>query len=152
MKLGLHTTSMTSKKNLGQKIFLTPQGGFCTQKTPFWLKNGLLSLYLPNAAIIFPNFWYGSFSFGLLWENHTLYAGKILIWRIFGPPQRGWDLWFSLRSFVRPSVCPFVRERSQNQFIGIFWFLAESWGFLMRRKWHFRIVPQKSRPASFGPI
>ena len=31
-----------------------------------------------------PNFWYGSCSNGLLWENHTLCAGKILIWRKFG--------------------------------------------------------------------
>ena len=28
-----------------------------------------------------PNFWYGSCSDGSLSENHTLYAGKILIWR-----------------------------------------------------------------------
>ena len=27
-----------------------------------------------------PNFWYGSCSYGPLSENHTLYAGKILIW------------------------------------------------------------------------
>ena len=31
-----------------------------------------------------PNFWYGSCSYGPLWENHTLYTGKILIWRKFG--------------------------------------------------------------------
>ena len=31
------------------------------------------------------NFWYGSCSYGVLWENHTLYAGKILVWRNFGP-------------------------------------------------------------------
>ena len=30
-----------------------------------------------------PNFWYGSCSYGVLWENHTLYAGKILVWRNF---------------------------------------------------------------------
>ena len=29
---------------------------------------------------------------------------------IFGPPQRGWDLWFSLRSSVCPCVCPCVRS------------------------------------------
>ena len=28
-----------------------------------------------------PNFWYGSCSYGPLLENHTLYAGKILIWQ-----------------------------------------------------------------------
>ena len=37
-------------------------------------------------------------------------------WPFFGPPQRGWDLWFSLR----PCVRSFVRKRSQNPFIGIF--------------------------------
>ena len=44
-----------------------------------------------------PNFWYGSCSYGLLWENHTLYAGKILIWRnlvhlrpFFG---QNWQFW-----------------------------------------------------------
>ena len=31
-----------------------------------------------------PNFWYGSCSYGVLLENHTLYAGKILVWRNFG--------------------------------------------------------------------
>ena len=31
-----------------------------------------------------PNFWYGSCSYGVLWKNHTLYAGKILVWRNFG--------------------------------------------------------------------
>ena len=31
-----------------------------------------------------PNFWYGSCSYDPLWENHTLYTGEILIWRIFG--------------------------------------------------------------------
>ena len=29
---------------------------------------------------------------------------------IFGPPQRGWDLWFSLRSSVCASVCAFGRD------------------------------------------
>ena len=81
---------------------------------------------------------------------------KFLFWQknrghfrtLFGPPQRGWDLWFSLRPFVRPSV----RQRSQNPFIGIFWFLAQSWAFLMQGKWHFRILPEKSRLAVFGPF
>ena len=33
---------------------------------------------------------------------------------LFGPLQRGWDLWFSLRAFVhscvRPCVCPCIRS------------------------------------------
>ena len=54
--------------------------------------------------------------------------------------------------YVRPSVRPSVTQRSQNPFIGIFWNLAQSWGFLMRRKWRFRILPEKSRLARFGPF
>ena len=37
-----------------------------------------------------PNFWYGSCSYGPLWENHTLYAGKILIWQNFGHLTKIW--------------------------------------------------------------
>ena len=37
MKLGLHTTSITSKKNW-IKIFFDPPGGFCTPKNPFLAK------------------------------------------------------------------------------------------------------------------
>ena len=64
----------------------------------------VFDLQFPNAAMNLPNFWYGaslnfesfretnhtvscwygSCSYGPLWENHTLYTGKILIWRIFG--------------------------------------------------------------------
>ena len=44
----------------------------------------VFGLSLPKAAMNLPNFWYGSFSYGPLWENYTLYAGKILIWRNFG--------------------------------------------------------------------
>ena len=51
-------------------------------------------------------------------------------------------------AFVRASV----RKRSQNLFIGFFLFLVQSWGFLMRRKWHFRILPKKSCLARFGSI
>ena len=29
--------------------------------------------------------WYGSCSYGPLWENHTLYGGKILVWWNFSP-------------------------------------------------------------------
>ena len=32
-----------------------------------------------------PNFWYASCSYGVLWENYILYAGKILVWQNFGP-------------------------------------------------------------------
>ena len=39
---------------------------------------------IPKAAMNLTNFWYGSCSYGLLWENHTLCARKILIWQSFG--------------------------------------------------------------------
>ena len=61
----------------------------------FWQLWGILA-YL-NAAMNLPNFWYGRCSYGHLWENHTLYAGKILIWRnlvhirpFFG---QNWQFW-----------------------------------------------------------
>ena len=41
-------------------------------------------LELPNTAMNLPNFLYGSCSYGPPCEIHTLYAGKILIWRNFG--------------------------------------------------------------------
>ena len=39
-----------------KKISFAPQGGFWPKKTPFWLKNGLLSLYLRNRASDFDDF------------------------------------------------------------------------------------------------
>ena len=41
------------------------------------------------------------------------YNFQILLWNlaIFGPPHRGWDLWFSLRPSVRPYVRPSVRTQ-----------------------------------------
>ena len=56
-------------------------------KAIFWPKLTVLRVFdlkLPNAAMNLPNFWYGSCSYGPLWENHTVYAWKILIWWIFG--------------------------------------------------------------------
>ena len=53
----------------------------------FWPKLTVFSVFdlqLPNAAMNLPNFWHGSCSYGFLWENHTLYAWKILILRNFG--------------------------------------------------------------------
>ena len=67
MKLGLHTTSMTSKKKLGQKIFSTPQGGFCTQKNPFLAEKWTFEpISSKRRAIIFSNFWYGNYPYGFL--------------------------------------------------------------------------------------
>ena len=68
--------------------FFDPQNGQKWSKFGhFWPKQPFLSvfgLYLPNAAINFHNFWYGNYPCGLLWENHSVYAGKILRWPKFG--------------------------------------------------------------------
>ena len=67
---------------------------------------------------------------------------------VIGPPPLALgDLWFRLR----PCVCVSVTARSQNPFIGFFWFFAQSCGLWMWRKWHFRILAKKSRFRRFGP-
>ena len=51
----------------------------------FWPKLTVLIVFdlkLSKTAMNLPNFWYGSCSYGP--QNHTLYAGKLLIWWIFG--------------------------------------------------------------------
>ena len=45
----------------------------------------------PNAAMNHLYFWYGIFFYGLLWENHSLYAGKTLIWRNFDHSSHFWQ-------------------------------------------------------------
>ena len=55
----------------------------------------------------------------------------------------------SVRSCVRPSVCVFVHFRSQNPFIGLFYFLAQSCGII---NLVFAIPGQKlSKIAHFAP-
>ena len=49
----------------------------------FWSKLTFLclfGLYLSNASINLPSFWYGNCSYRLLWTIHTLYARKLLGW------------------------------------------------------------------------
>ena len=53
------------------------------------------------------------------------------IWSFIGPPRSSWDLLNHVRARM------YVRWRSRNLFIGLFWFLAQIWGFPMRRKWQF---------------
>ena len=135
-------------------------GPFLVQICPFLVKNQYFGLYLPSGPLNFADFWYRNLYYGLLLENWGLGFWKNLalsilgpFWSkfaLFGPPQRGWGIWFSLRPAVGACVRSFVRQRSQNPFIGFFLFLAQSWGFLMRRRWHFRILPEKSRLADLG--
>ena len=120
-----------SKLFYGMNFLFRSKFRFYCQKKPIFVKKWL--------------FWpfFGSFSAprmskNQIKQNSTYKNLTNNVYKLFGPPHRGWDLWFSLRSSVRP----FVTERSQNPFIGIFWFLAESWGFLMQRKWHFQILAQ----------
>ena len=85
---------------------------------------------------------YHSLDFVALWKLVT----------IFWSPATGvGDLWFRFRPSVCPSVRSSVRSRSQNPFIGFFWFFAQSCGLWMQRKWHFRILAKKSRFCRFGP-
>ena len=88
-KLGLHTTLMTIE-NILVKIFLTLPGGF-VPKIPLWRKNGLLSLYRPNAAINVHSFWYGDYPCSIYylrklwcicWEN-----SRSPFWWLFLPPK-----------------------------------------------------------------
>ena len=61
---------------------------------------------------------FGSCSHGFLWENHTLYAGKILIWQNFGHLRptfdrflpkltvlRVFDLWFPTTAMNLSNFC-----------------------------------------------
>ena len=50
------------------------------------------------------------------WPTHDF----CIIALLFGPLHCGWDLWFSLRLFVRFSVRSYVWGRSQNPLTGIF--------------------------------
>ena len=72
-----------------------------------WLFLEFLTYNFPTPLWIFLIFWYGNCCYGLLWENHTLYAGKILIWRnlvllrpFFG---QNWQFWeFLTYNFQNP--------------------------------------------------
>ena len=75
------------KKKFGWKNFWPPKLPKMVKTWPFLAKIAIFEvfwLYLPNAAINFHNFWYGNYPCGLLWENHSVYAGKILRWPKFG--------------------------------------------------------------------
>ena len=70
----------------------------------FWPKLTVLRVFdlqLPNATMNLPNFWYGSYSHGLLWENHTLYAWKILIWLSFGHSRQKFGHFFPKLTVLR---------------------------------------------------
>ena len=75
------------QKIFWSKNFLTPKMAKNGQNLAIFGQNSRFECFWPissNAAINFHNFWYGNYPCGLLWENHTLYAGKILISRNFG--------------------------------------------------------------------
>ena len=56
-------------------------------------------------------------------------------------------------AFVRACVGSFVCSAEISKSVHRnFLFLAQSWGFLMRRKWHFWILPQKVPFGHFWPI
>ena len=73
------------------KILTWPKFGHLLPKFLAKIDNlRVYDLLLSNAAMNHLYFWYGIFSYGLLWENHTLYAGKIMIWRNFDHLSHFW--------------------------------------------------------------
>ena len=82
--------------DLYKKILVCPPGGVLTQNPPFWLKNGLLSLYLPNRASDFDDFftdvrYYCSQWFGI----------SALCWKILACPPVGG---------IYPRKCPLLAK------------------------------------------
>ena len=53
-------------------------------------------------------------------QSLAIFWPKLTVLRVFGPPQRGWDLWFSLRPFVRPFVRPAEISKSVHRNFLIF--------------------------------
>ena len=120
---------MTTKNFFGRKIFCPPKWPKMVKIWPFLAKIAIFECFWPISS-------QRRYEFTFLVPRSAVGTYGLA----------------SVRPFVRPSVRPCVRQRSQNPFIGIFWFLAQSWAFLMRRKWRFRILPEKSRLAVFGPF
>ena len=105
--------------------------------TNFWARSGLCCVKITK------NSWKSTFL-----ELFDL----IMTGNLFGPPPE------AVGTFKFASVRPSVHFRSQNQFIGLFWFLAQSCIIIRVRKWHFQIFPKNpvdtilAQNRSFLPI
>ena len=69
------------KKNFGRKNFWPPKWLKMVKIWPFLAKIAIFECFWPVSSKhqIFHNFWYGNYLYGFLWENHSVYAGKILV-------------------------------------------------------------------------
>ena len=73
-------------------------------------------------------------------SNQVTYKKSVYFNNFICPPPEAVGT-FKFAS-VRVCVRPFVHFRSQNPFIGLFWFLVQSCSIISVRKWHFRIFPK----------
>ena len=80
-----------------------------------WWQNGVFGGFWPissNLFMLYSQLFYMNTIYCLL-MNKPILNSEINFppfWTLFGPPQRSWDLWFSFRVYVCPSVRPFVRS------------------------------------------
>ena len=94
-----------------------------------------------------PNFWYGSCSYGPLWENHTLYAGKIMIWQKFWPfVAKIWPFLAKIDSFKSLWPITFKHRYNSSSFLAqrLFW-----WSSLRKS---YSICQENSDMAKFWPF
>ena len=139
---------------------LVRKGPVPEDKPPFNLPIYLPTyLLLSNAAMNHLYFWYGIFSYGILWENHTLYAGKILIWRNFDHLSHKFQtpLWILLflawKLFFWSSLRKSYSIRQESSDMAKFWaFKAKIWPFLAKidRFKSFWPITSKLPEVAFG--
>ena len=134
---------MITKEFFGRKFFW-PQN--CQKWSKFghflpkWPFLSVFGLYLPNAAINFHNFWYGNYSCGLLWNNYSVYTGKILRWPKFG------HFFAKIDSFE--SFWPINSKRSYESSLFLVWKLF-LWSSLRKS---YSICRENSYMAKFWPF
>ena len=115
----------------------------------FWPKLTVLKVFgllLPNVAMNLPNFWY-SYWYGLLWENHTLYRGEILIWRNFGHLRPKFSLLCPKLTVLRVFDLQFPNTAMK---LPNFWNGNCSYGLLWKKT--YSICRENSDMAKFWPF
>ena len=76
---------------------------FCAKIARFFAQNSRKSAQICARLVL-------AFTYGLLLENHTLYAGKNLVWRNFGPFKA--KIWpFLAKIAVFECFCPITSKR-----------------------------------------
>ena len=143
--------TLYARKILIGRIFCHGIAEFC----PFKANFRVLGVWLPNATMNIPNFSYESCSYGFLSENHTLYAGKILILRnlahlrpIFSQNWLFWEfltynyqtlLWIFL-IFGMEVALTVLFEKIILYMLG-----NQSYYVLLAKKWTFEPISSKRR-------